>query len=54
MPLWIKASTADTTPQEGVIFVAPDRTDFYVAMITTLANTVVDNIPDIARGDKSK
>ncbi|ASM72529.1 MULTISPECIES: hypothetical protein [Roseobacteraceae] len=52
-PVFIKAMTADT-PQDGVIYVAPGRDDFYQAMILALVDNVVENIPDIARIDKSK
>lgn len=52
-PVWIKASTAET-PMDGVIYLAPGQDDFYIAMISTLADTVVENIPEIVRSDKSK
>ena len=52
-PVWIKASTGET-PMDGVVYLAPGQDDFYVAMISTLADTVVDNIPQITRSDKSK
>ncbi|UOA27483.1 hypothetical protein [Pseudosulfitobacter sp. DSM 107133] len=53
VPVHIMAKTADM-PHDGVIYVAPDRADFYQAMIAALVDDVVNNIPDTLRSDSSK
>ncbi|MCR8827304.1 hypothetical protein [Pseudosulfitobacter koreensis] len=52
IPVYIKAMTAET-PEDGVIYIAPGRDDFYEAMITALVDKVVENVPDTVRSDRS-
>lgn len=46
-PVKISAYAGDTIPPEGFINMPPTETDFYIAMVTTFADVVMENLANV-------
>jgi len=46
-PVRISAYTGGTIPPEGFINMPPTETDFYIAMVTTFADVVMENLANV-------
>lgn len=53
-PVQVAAYTDDRAAPEGYVLMAPSDEDFYIAMLTTFADTVAELLPEEARRSASR